>query len=319
VELQAAKFMAKPTETLTVDNPLLFNGCKLMKDETGDGITLIQKGQGRRLDLIDPKSHDFKQTYLEQRARGAYIATICQPEATFDLSIAAQTRDPSEEDVKALNKRLKWQMENQSRGLHYIPVDLTTAKLYVFVDGSFANNKDLSSQIGYVAVLGNETAIDGEFELLGNIVHWSSTKCKRVTRAVLASELYAMTAGIDMAIYISTTLNMITEQLGMGRIPVVICTDSFSLYECMVKLGTTKEKRLMIDIMAIRESYERRELSEIRWIVGKGNPADAMTKSTANSALQELVSSNRLKVPVQGWVQRPREGYATETMEASAQ
>jgi hypothetical protein len=109
-----------------------------------------------------------------------------------------------------------------------------------------------------------------------------------------------MTAGIDMAISISTTLNMITEQLGIGRIPVVICTDSFSLYECMVKLGTTKEKRLMIDIMAIRESYERRELSEIRWIVGKGNPADAMTKSTANSALQELVSSNRLKVLVQG-------------------
>ena len=73
-----------------------------------------------------------------------------------------------------------------------------------------------------------------------------------------------MTAGIDMAISISTTLNMITEQLGIGRIPVVICTDSFSLYECMVKLGTTKEKRLMINIMAIRESYERRELSEIR-------------------------------------------------------
>jgi len=61
-----------------------------------------------------------------------------------------------------------------------------------------------------------------------------------------------MTAGIDMAISISTTLNLIIKQLGIDPIPTVIYTDSFSLYECMVKLGTTKEKRLMIDIMAIR-------------------------------------------------------------------
>lgn len=160
------------------------------------------------------------------------------------------------------------------------------------MDGSSANNKDLSSQIGYVAVLGNEEERDGEFELRGNINKWSSTKCKRVTRAVLASELYAMTAGIDFAISTSGTLNMITKQLGLKPIPVVICTDSFSLYECMVKLGTTQEKRLTIDIMAIRQSYERRELSEIRWIAGQNNPADAMTKSPCNTALQQPVRTS---------------------------
>jgi hypothetical protein len=47
-------------------------------------------------------------------------------------------------------------------------------------------------------------------------------------------------------------------------ISIVVCTDSFSLYECLVKLGTTKEKRLMIDIMALRQLYERRKLYEIR-------------------------------------------------------
>lgn len=98
---------------------------------------------------------------------------------------------------------------------------------------------------------------------------------------------------------------MIMKQLGLQPILVVICTDSFSLYECMVKLGTTKEKRLMIDIMAIRQSYERHELSEIRWIAGLSNPADAMTKSPCNPALQQLVSTNKLTVKVQGWVQRP--------------
>jgi hypothetical protein len=91
-----------------------------------------------------------------------------------------------------------------------------------------------------------------------------SQKCKRVTRAVLASELYAISLGIDMAIAMSSTFAQITKQLRISNFPVVVCTDSYSLYECMVKLGTTKEKRLMIDIIAIRESYERRELSKGR-------------------------------------------------------
>ena len=127
---------------------------------------------------------------------------------------------------------------------------------------------------------------------------------------------YGMVAGIDMAISISTTLQLITKQLKVDPIPAVVCTDSFSLYECMVKLGTTKEKRLMIDIMAIRQSYERREISEIRWIEGGSNPADAMTKATSNGALQKLVSTNELDIKVQGWVQREALMEEKEKMES---
>ena len=58
----------------------------------------------------------------------------------------------------------------------------------------------------------------------------------------------------------------------------------------------------MIDIMALRQSYERRELAEIRWIKGESNPADAMTKSVPNKALAQIISTNRLEVRVQGYV-----------------
>ena len=107
-----------------------------------------------------------------------------------------------------------------------------------------------------------------------------------------------------MAYAISSTLNMITKQLGLPTIPVIVCTDSYSLYECLVKLGTTKEKRLMIDIMAIRQSYERRELQEIRWINGNDNPADAMTKAKPNPSLETFIDTNKLNIRVEGWVKR---------------
>jgi hypothetical protein len=76
----------------------------------------------------------------------------------------------------------------------------------VFTDGSFANNKDLSSQIGFVLTLINESSkTDNSFTIRGNVVHWSSTKCKRVTRSVLASEIYGMVSGFDIGLSIITT------------------------------------------------------------------------------------------------------------------
>ncbi|KAF1934523.1 hypothetical protein EJ02DRAFT_203408, partial [Clathrospora elynae] len=194
-KLEIAQFRSKPKTVLTPDTQLDFNGCTLTTDEAT--VNLTQKGQGGKIKLVDIRASDRAQQYTEQRARGAYIASTCQPEASFDLSVAAQAQKPSEEDIKALNKRLRWQMENLDRGLCYVPVNMDDdAKLMVFVDGSFANNSDLSSQLGFILMLVNEsTNAESTFTIRGNVIHYSSTKCKRVTRSVLASEIYGMVNG----------------------------------------------------------------------------------------------------------------------------
>lgn len=246
IEQKELTFKAKPKQRLTTTNPLMFNGCILSLNDD-NSMDLRQKGQGKKIELVDITQSEWKQAYVRQRARGAYIASICQPEASFDLSMAAQNQDPTEDDAKALNKRLQWQLDNLDRGLTCIKIELSTAKLFVFVDGSFANNKDLTSQIGFTIVIANET--DGEnqtFTIDGNIIHWQSAKAKRVTKAVLASEILGMVAGWDMAYVLWTTLKQITDQLGLPSIPVIMCTDSRSLYDCLVRLGTTKEKRLIV-------------------------------------------------------------------------
>jgi hypothetical protein len=109
--------------------------------------------------------------------------------------------NPDEKDAKLLNKRIQWQIENSTRGLSFVKLDIETLQLLVFTDSSFANNKDLSSQIGYILVLA---------DLLNkvNIVHWSSVKCKRITRSVLASELYAMAHGFDIGAAIKATVEL---------------------------------------------------------------------------------------------------------------
>ena len=60
-----------------------------------------------------------------------------------------------------------------------MPINLPTIKLFIFVDGSFANNKDFSSQIGYGIIIANETkTTEEEFQIKGNLIHYSSTKSK---------------------------------------------------------------------------------------------------------------------------------------------
>ena len=48
--------------------------------------------------------------------------------------------------------------------------------------------------------------------------------------------------------------------------------------------------------MCLRQSYERRETTEVRWIDGNNNPADAMTKSKPCSALKDLINTNTINI-----------------------
>ena len=71
------------------------------------------------------------------------------------------------------------------------------------MDSLFANNKDYSSQIGYVIVL-----IDNNNNC--NIIYWSSIKYKRVMRSIIALELYIMSYGFDTTCALKDILNKIT-------------------------------------------------------------------------------------------------------------
>lgn len=109
-----------------------------------------------------------------------------------------------------------------------------------------------------------------------------------------------MVHGFDIGSVIKASLEKMLEQ----HIPLTLCTDSKSLFECLVKLGSTQEKRLMVDLMSLRQSYERREITHIRWIRADSNPADVMTKSKCSNALKRMMDTNNIIIDSYEWVER---------------
>jgi hypothetical protein len=100
-ELHKAQFLAKEREELTTQIPIKFNGGLIRKFLDGS-ISLTQERQCQNLSIITTKLATSTSTrgiaraaltprdqYIAQRARGAYIASVCQLEASFNLSFAA--------------------------------------------------------------------------------------------------------------------------------------------------------------------------------------------------------------------------------------
>lgn len=85
----------------------------------------------------------------------------------------------------------------------------------MITDTYFRNAKVFQSQLGFVVLLCDEHAD-------ANIVHYGYSRCKRVTRSLMAAVLHALVTGFDYAFVIS---NMVVHMLGK-RVPLESYVDS---------------------------------------------------------------------------------------------
>ena len=60
-----------------------------------------------------------------------------------------------------------------------------------------------------------------------------------------------MVRGVNIAIAINTTIKIIIRQLRFLYTLIIVYTNLYLLYKCLVKLSTIKEKRLIINIIVL--------------------------------------------------------------------
>jgi hypothetical protein len=105
--------------------------------------------------------------------------------------------------------------------------------------------------------------------------------------------------------YIGFSLKHRLEEILCRKVNLVLYTDACSLYHITISLDSTPtERRLAIDLAAVREGFEKREISDIVLIEESSNPAEGCTKFDGNGALETLLETNKVNVIVQAWLER---------------
>ncbi|PMD67706.1 uncharacterized protein K444DRAFT_515980, partial [Hyaloscypha bicolor E] len=110
------------------------------------------------------------------------------------------------------------QIKNTTRELRFVKLVKKFLYLIIFINALFINNRNFFSQIGYIL---------------------------RVTRSILASELYNMAYSFNIGALVKSIINRILEI----ELLLVVYTDLKLLYEYFIKLETIREKHLIINII----------------------------------------------------------------------
>lgn len=289
-EKALSQFRSKPRRVLNPGEKAAFNGTTITfnKDKS---FSLIQT---EKLEEVT-KANTAKE-FHSIRAKLQYVGVMTRPDICSQIQLLSNgNSDPTDEDIKRLNKTVKWCKKTSDIGLNYVPLDLESTKLVLFTDASFANARNHKSQLGFIVAM-----VDDKMNT--NIVHFGSTRCQRVTRSVMAAEIHALLYGFDNAIIVQNLLHDVTGTL----YSIDGLVDSKTLFNVVAKDGKTLEKRLQIDVHSIRESLNVGDLKRLGWIPGNQNYSDGLTKELINRShpLWILMTTNKTDFIEDGWVQK---------------
>ena len=120
-------------------------------------------------------------------------------------------------------------------------------------------------------------------------IMWKTKTIKRVVRSTLAAETTAAVDGLDNAFFISKLLfEMLFGtaaaklQSKVGLMPIFAYTDNDALYRNAHSTTMVSEKRVQIDLAAIKQMLVRGELTSFKWISASKQLADVLTKQGAD-------------------------------------
>lgn len=81
-------------------------------------------------------------------------------------------------------------------------------------------------------------------------------------------------------------------------VPILMLTDLAQLFSNSTPAKSTTERRLMVDMAALREAYNDRAIANSALINSGDNPADGLTKIEANPAILDLLRTHQLSHPI---------------------
>ena len=202
-----------------------------------------------------------------------WLSAQGRPDLAFSsCQLACSIKSALVGDLKQANKLIR-----RAKGIEYNLLfrslgDPNYWEVVCYADASWGNLPDGGSQGGYLMFLVGE---DGT----ANLVSWQSRRIKRVARSTIAAETLSSVEAFEASTLIASQIQEIFNF--KAKIPITVVTDNESLANAVRTTTSVEEKRLRIDISALREALNRGELAGVKWVPTEDQLADCMTKQGA--------------------------------------
>ncbi len=295
------------TRKVVLDGEIIFNGCILRQEENGDVLLTMQKYLDNICEIplsktrrADKKSQaTLREISYCRRLAGEliWLGYGSLPHACYIGSLMQQ-------QVPKLTVELLYRANRTLKNLKQLqavvrfkrpPGRAIAAEIVSFTDASFGITP--SKTYGQTVVIcGMRYRTDLGDDSTYHLIDWTSTKQKRVTYSSYGAEIIACSEGDDRGFNIKNALKSIFPREHFEH---TLNVDSKSLFDTITTLHEGREYRLRQTVQGIRDSFESREMDMLRWVEGKVNIADALTKQNANTQklLNRVAITGKLTLP----------------------
>ena len=245
--------------------------------------TPLQTTHGLVTEKQSTSTKDFQHNYMSQVGSINYLQSKTRPDLSFPVSLVSRfMQNPNQEHADALTRQYAYLAKQPRAGLHYTSDG--NAQLNGYVDSDWGGCKDTGrSTTGWI------------FTLAGGPVSWASQRQKTVSSSSTEAEYVAASDACKRAIWLQGFMNEVKDAMRQPRqetIPLHIDNAS------AIKLTKNPEfhgrtKHINIRHHFIRECVESKAI-EPRWISGKENTADMLTKSLPKQTFNQYLTALRL-------------------------
>ncbi|CAL4108315.1 unnamed protein product [Meganyctiphanes norvegica] len=109
----------------------------------------------------------------------------------------------------------------------------------------------------------------------GVLFFWQTRCLRRTPRSTLEAETLALVEGAEASVYLA---NILTQITGRKSISVRCLVDNRSLYDSVYSTRQVDNKKLRMDVKAVKNMLVSGEINRVDWVEGSQQLADCLTK-----------------------------------------
>ena len=254
-----------------------------------DNLDIPEKSSRRLSRKNDPLSEQEMTEYRSLVGRLNWIVQGTRPDLVYEMTELSMffNRCTVSNLDRAIKTLKKLQIEPAKI---FFPAlgNRESWRISVYTDAAHANLPDGVSSMGAQIVF----LVDANG--LSCPLSWHAGKIKRVVKSTIAAEALSLLEGIELAIYLKSLLQSLVSDNVQFDINAII--DNKSVVEAVYSTKMIDDKRLRIDISAIKQFIDNGEIASVSWCPGKNQLADAMTKKGAsNKNLLHVLQTGLMK------------------------